>query len=57
MSGYPWKSITMAVCAGICAVIISISVVILVKRKNYNMYVDDLNTAKEGNDPPVEYWL
>lgn len=57
MSGYPWKSITMGICAAICVGMIVISIVILAKRSNLKQYEEDLAAAAGGNARPADYWI
>lgn len=50
---YPYKSIVMGVCAGVCIVMFIASLVILMKTSNLSDYVEDLEAAEQGQPTPV----
>lgn len=49
---YPYKSIVMGVCAAVCAALLITSIIILVKLRNENDFIDDLNAAQQGQPRP-----
>lgn len=57
MGAAQWKYITMGVCAAVCIALLVADAVIVHKRFTTKVYRDDLNSAKNGEQRPVDYWL